>query len=193
MNLESKKYKIRIIIMAVIIIISTILGVFVTNITREDYQKIQNTTEIIQASSEEEYNKRIEERAAQEGKDKSEYATKEQALEIAQKMAEPYELIFKYSNLTVIMMYTLSISGPLIGIIMYYIFSGWVIDRIWKDIKKWLSVLMRILILVILAYVMIKPLIIIGFFGQIPFIIYTIYKYIKTKKAEEKDDVIKTK
>lgn len=193
MSVELKKYRNRIVIMVVIFIISLILGVISTNITRNYYGQVQNLIEVIQSSSEEEYNKRIQERAASEGKDVSEYATKEQALEIAYSMAEPYEKIFQYSDLSVITMFTLSISGPFIGIMMYFIFTGWAINKIWKDIKKWLSVLMRILALVILAYVVAYPLVAVGVFGQIPFIIYTVYKFIRTKKSEEKDDVIKTK
>ncbi len=193
MSVELKRYRNRIIIMTVIVIIALILGIITTNITRQYYGQVQNLIEVIQSSSEEEYNNRIAERAANEGKDISEYATKEQALQIANDMAKPYEAIFKYSNLTVVIMFTLSISGPFIGLMMYFIFTGWLINKIWKDIKKWLSVLMRILALVILGYVVTYPLIAIGVFGQIPFIIYTVYKFIRTKKSEEKDDVIKTK
>jgi len=36
-------------------------------------------------------------------------------------------------------------------------------------------------------------LITIGVFGQLPFVAYTLYKYIKIKNAEDKDDVIKEK
>ena len=52
---------------------------------------------------------------------------------------------------------------------------------------------MRILAFIILFYVLYYILILIGIYGQIPFIIYTIYKYIKLKKSEDKDDVIQTK
>ena len=73
---------------------------------------------------------------------------------------------------------------------MYFILTGWIIQKKTPDIKKWLSIAMRILVLIILLPLLYIPLIIIGIFGQIPFAIYTLYKYIKTKKSEDKDDVI---
>ena len=74
---------------------------------------------------------------------------------------------------------------------MYFIFTNWIINKVFKDIKKWLSILMRILALVILLPIIGYVIIIVGLFGEIPFIVYTLYKYIKIKKSEDKDDVIK--
>ena len=76
---------------------------------------------------------------------------------------------------------------------MYFDFTKWIINKIWKDIKKWLSILMRILALIILIPILIYVIIIVGIFGQIPLIVYTIYKYIKIKKTEDKDDIIEEK
>ena len=76
------------------------------------------------------------------------------------------------------------------GIMMYFIFTGWILKKIWKDIKTWISILMRILILIILVQLLAYPLIIIGLVGQLPFVAYTLYKYIKLRKLEDKDDVI---
>ena len=49
---------------------------------------------------------------------------------------------------------------------------------------------MRILILIILVQLLAYPLILIGLVGQLPFVAYTLYKYIKLRKLEDKDDVI---
>ncbi len=191
MVLESNKYKKRLIILCILIIFSLLLAIPVEKTIKQEADKAEEIIEVIQSTPEEEYNRQIEERAAKEGKDKSEYTTKQEVLDTMHKIAEPYEQLYKYKYSTIIILFTVSISAPLVGIMMYFIFTNWIINKVFKDIKKWLSILMRILALVILLPIIGYVIIIVGLFGEIPFIVYTLYKYIKIKKSEDKDDVIK--
>lgn len=202
MELESNKYKKRLIIICIIMIISIILGQVAKTQTKKESDYFQNLVEIIQATPEEEYNNAIEESSENETTEdqnatgeetENQHYTKAEALQIAQTISDEYMRIFKYPDAVVTILFTLALSGSIIGIMMYFIFTGWILNKIWPDIKKWLSVLMRILAFIILFYVLYYILILIGIYGQIPFIIYTIYKYIKLKKSEDKDDVIQTK
>ena len=203
MELESNKYKKRLIIICIIMIISIILGQVAKTQTKKESDYFQNLVEIIQATPEEEYNNAITESSENEtttedqnttGEEtENQHYTKAEALQIAQTISDEYMRIFKYPDAVVTILFTLALSGSIIGIMMYFIFTGWILNKIWPDIKKWLSVLMRILAFIILFYVLYYILILIGIYGQIPFIIYTIYKYIKLKKSEDKEDVIQTK
>lgn len=180
MELESKKYQKRMIAIIVILIISTILG---TIEIRKKSQELDSTVETIRATSEEEYEKYIEEKMAQTGK---EYPTKEKLLST---LSEVQDYIDR-QEVVGILAFTIAFSGTFMGIMMYFIFTGWILKKIWKDIKTWISVLMRILILIILVQLLAYPLILIGLVGQLPFVAYTLYKYIKLRKLEDKDDVI---
>lgn len=187
MNLESQKYKKRLIIMLVILIVAAIIANASQKIVSEKATEIDETVEILQAIPSEEYAQRLEE-LKESGQEL--YESKEDALQSIQKTQETYNSIVKYPKIVQIILFTLAYSGPMIAIMMYFILTGWIIQKKTPDIKKWLSIAMRILVLIILLPLLYIPLIIIGVFGQIPFAIYTLYKYIKTKKSEDKDDVI---
>lgn len=187
MELESKKYRNRMIAIIVILIISTILGTIAEKEIRKKSQELDNTVEIIRATTEEEYEKTRETKKANTGK---EYPTKENLLTTLGQVQDYYHAIIDRQEAVGILAFAIAFSGTFIGIMMYFIFTGWILKKIWKDIKTWMSVLMRILILIILIQFLAYPLIIIGLVGQLPFVAYTLYKYIKTKKLEDKDDVI---
>lgn len=188
MELKSNKYKKRLAIICIILIISTVLGVIAKNQVKEYANQIDEIAATIQSIPEEEYAAGVEN--ANEGENVSDYDTKEEVLAVVAKWQEFYDQIFNRPEIQIIMTFALAFSGSIIGIMMYYIFTGWILNKIWPDLQKWMSILMRILILIILFAALYQILIIIGLFGQLPFAIYTLYKFIKTKKAEEKDDVI---
>lgn len=187
MELESKKYQKRMIAIVVILIISTILGTIAEKEIRKKSQELDSTVETIRATSEEEYEKSREEKTAKTGK---EYPTKEKLLSTLSEVQDYYHTFIDRQESIGILAFSIAFSGTFMGIMMYFIFTGWVLKKIWKDIKTWISVLMRILILIILVQLLAYPLILIGLVGQLPFVAYTLYKYIKVRKLEDKDDVI---
>ncbi len=187
MELEAKKYQNRMIAIIVILIISTILGTIAEKEIRKKSQELDSTVETIRATTEEEYEKAREEKTANTG---MEYPTKEKLLTTLGEIQDYYHAIIDRQEVVGILAFTIAFSGTFMGIMIYFIFTGWGIKKIWKDIKTWMSVLMRILILVILVQLLAYPLIIIGLVGQLPFVAYTLYKYIKSRKLEDKDDVI---
>lgn len=191
MELESNKYKNRLIIIAVILLVSVILGTIAEKSLKEEAEQVDKIVETIQGTTEEAYNEVIEEKKAA-GEDVSKAITKEKALSTFQEIQKFYDNIYKYSESAVILMFTFAMSGSIIAVMMYFLLFGWVIKRVWPDIKTWLSVIMRLLILIIAIPIpaVYYILITIGVFGQIPYVAFTLYKYIKTKKAEDKDDVI---
>lgn len=191
MELESMKYKNRLIIIAVILLISVILGTIAEKSVKDEARQVDEIVEVIQGTTEEEYNAVMQEKE-NSGENASKTATKQEALNTFQEIQKFYDNIYKNSESAVILMFTFAISGSIIAIMMYFLFFGWIIKRVWPDIKKWLSVFMRILILIIAIPIpaVYYILITIGVFGQIPYVAFTLYKYIKTKKTEDKDDVI---
>ncbi|MGN1330118.1 MAG: hypothetical protein ACI4VN_02115 [Clostridia bacterium] len=191
MELESMKYKNRLIIIAVILLISVILGTIAEKSVKDEARQVDEIVEVIQGTTEEEYNAVMQEKE-NSGENVSKTATKQEALNTFQEIQKFYDNIYKNSESAVILMFTFAISGSIIAIMMYFLFFGWIIKRVWPDIKKWLSVFMRILILIIAIPIpaVYYILITIGVFGQIPYVAFTLYKYIKTKKTEDKDDVI---
>ncbi|MBP3463405.1 MAG: hypothetical protein J6K45_02865 [Clostridia bacterium] len=191
MELESMKYKNRLIIIAVILLISVILGTIAEKSVKDEARQVDEIVEVIQGTTEEEYNAVMQEKE-NSGENVSKTATKQEALNTFQEIQKFYDNIYKNSESAVILMFTFAISGSIIAIMMYFLFFGWIIKRVWPDIKKWLSVFMRILILIIAIPIpaVYYILITIGVFGQIPYVAFTLYKYIKTKKTEDTDDVI---
>lgn len=191
MELESMKYKNRLIIIAVILLISVILGTIAEKSVKDEARQVDEIVEVIQGTTEEEYNEVMQEKE-NSGENVSKTATKQEALNTFQEIQKFYDNIYKNSESAVILMFAFAISGSIIAIMMYFLFFGWIIKRVWPDIKKWLSVFMRILILIIAIPIpaVYYILITIGVFGQIPYVAFTLYKYIKTKKTEDTDDVI---
>ena len=106
MVLESNKYKKRLIILCILIIFSLLLAIPVEKTIKQEADKAEEIIEVIQSTPEEEYNRQIEERAAKEGKDKSEYTTKQEVLDTMHKIAEPYEQLYKYKYSTIIILFT---------------------------------------------------------------------------------------
>ena len=188
MKLESNKYKNRILAIIILLVISTILGTVAEKQVKKNADYVDSLVATIQSIPAEEYEERVKQKEF--GEDISAYETKEKALEITQNWQKMYHPIFKSSELYAVIVFSLAMSGTFIGIMMYYIFTGWILYKIWPDIKLWMSVLMRILVLIILLFPLFYVLVTIGLFGQLPFVIYTLYKYIKSKRAEDKDDVI---
>lgn len=195
MELESNKYKKRLNIIIIILIISTILAGIVEQQLRKNSDTIDQMTELIQGTTEEQYNQEMEKRKAEGKEIPSYYESKEKALSIMQKYQESYAQIFKYSKGSIILIETIGISGSIIAIMMYVIISDIILKKVIPDIKNWLSIIIRLAILIIMIPIPIcfYTVITIGVFGQLPFLAYTLYKYIKIKKTEDKDDVIKEK
>lgn len=187
MELKSNKYKIRLIAIAVIIVLSIILGVVVEKQVLSYSKQVDQVVSAIQAIPEDEYNERV----AEKNEEGAAGYNKAQALDIMQKIQSQYSMIFEYPEPVVIFIFILAISGPVIGIMMYFIITEMILKKAWPELNKWLSIALRIVILLLLLRFLLYPLIIIGVLGQIPFIIYTIYKYIKLRNVENKDDIIK--
>lgn len=188
MKLESKKYQNRLIVIIITLIFSIILGVGAEKQCKEYYDQANKIIETIQSTPEEEYEERVKE--GKFGSIAEAYETKEKALKTMETIRDFYERLFKYSEFYAVTVLTIVISGTIIGIIMYFVFTGWIIHKIWPDMAKWLSIMMRILALIILIPVLFYIIVLIGVFGQLPYIVYTIYQYIKNKKTEDKDDII---
>ena len=191
MNLESNKYKNRMLVIIVLLIISIIMGTIAEKQVKKNSDYIDGLAETIQSIPAEEYEEKFKQKELDD--DISSYETKEKALEIVQSWQNVYKPIFKYSEVYAIAVFSIAFSGSLIGIMMYFIFAGWILNKIWPDLKLWMSILMRILVFIILIFPLFYLFVTIGTFGQLPFIIYTLYKFIKTKHVEDKDDVIKEK
>ena len=189
MNLESNRYKNRMIVIVVLLVISIVLGVIAEKQVKKNSDYIDGLAETIQSIPAEEFEEKAKEKEF--GEDISSYESKEKALEIVQKWQEAYKPIFKYSEMYAIAVFSISFSVSLIGIMMYFIFAGWILNKIWPDLKLWMSILMRILVFIILIFPLFYLFVTIGTFGQLPFIIYTLYKFFKTKHVEDKGDVIK--
>lgn len=196
MELESNKYKKRLNIVIVLLIISTILATIVEIQLKKEAETIDKIVETIQGTTEEEFNENMKKRQ-ENGQDIPDYyETKEKALSTMQKVQNRYSQIYeKYNKPTIILIETVGLLGSMIAIMMYFIDSDWIIKKVIPNIKKWLSITIRIAILIIMIPIPIIfiSLIIIGVFGQLPFVAYTLYKYIKTKKTEDKDDIIEEK
>lgn len=193
MELKSNKYKKRLAIICVILIISSILGNIAEKEVKKYSDQVDKVAETIQATPEEEYEKRIEEKKENEGANISTYLTKEEALENVKKWQDFYGQIFRFSEIYVKIIFTIAISGSIIGIMIYYIFTGYILNKIWPDMKSWMSITMRILVFILLFKFIYQIITTIGVFGQLPFVIYTFYKFIKTRREENKDDMIKEK
>lgn len=196
MELESNKYKKRLTIIVVLLIISAILATIVEKQLQKEAETIDKVVETIQGTTEEEYNETMKKRQ-ESGKDIPDYyETKEKALSTMQKVQERYNQIYtRYNKQTIILIETFGLLGSMMVIMMYVIFSGWVIKKVIPNIKTWLSVIIRVAILIVMLPIPIvfTTLILIGVFGQLPFVAYTLYKYIKIKKTEDKDDIIEEK
>lgn len=187
MELKSNKYKIRLIVIAIIVILSIALGIIIEKQVLEYSNQIDQVVEKIQAIPEDEYNDRV---AEKDEKGVAGY-NKEQALGVMQKIQSQYSSIFQYPEPVVIILFIFAISGPTIGIMMYFILMGKIIKKAWPDLKEWMSVALRIVILLAFFKFFLYILITLGVLGQIPFIIYNIIKFIKLKTVENKDDIIK--
>ncbi len=190
--MESKKYRNRLIIMCIILIVSTVLGIISERQVKKDADQIDKVVETIQSIPAEEYEEIVKTEDGREI-DLSAYDKKEKALEIMQKIQGEYTEIFKYPENYVIIIFVFAITGSIIGVMMYFIFTGLIIKKVFPDLKIWMSILMRVLALILLIKMLFYVLITIGVLGQIPFILYTLYKFIKLKKVEDKDDIIKEK
>lgn len=189
MELKSRKYKNRIIVISVLLIISIILGVIAEKGNKKNAEYIDNLAETIQSIPAEEYEQKIKEKGIES--ELSGYETKERALEIVQSWQNLYQPIYGHSEMFAIVIYTFAILGSMMGVMMYVVLASWILSKIWPDMKKWMLILMPILVLVILIKLLFPIIIIVGIIGQIPFIVYTIIKYFKTKKEENKNDIIK--
>lgn len=187
MELKSKIYKTRLIAIAIIIILSIILGTIAEKQVLNYSNQVDKVIETIQAIPEEEYNERI---AEKNEKGLAGY-NKGQALEVMKKIQDQYSSIFRYPEPVVILIFVLAISGPVIGIMMYFILMGMILKKAWPNLNKGLSIALQIVILLAFLKFFLYILITIGVLSQIPFIIYNIYKYIKVKNAENKDDILK--
>ena len=195
MELESNKYKKRLNIIVIILIISTILASIVEQQLRKELDTIDKITETIQGTTEEQFNEEMEKRKTEGKEIPNYYESKEKALSTMQKLQENYAQIFKHSKGSIILIETIGISGSIIAIMMYVIISDLIVKKVIPNIKNWLSIIIRVAILIIMLPIpaCFYTLITIGVFGQLPFVAYTLYKYIKIKNAEDKDDVIKEK
>ena len=69
--------------------------------------------------------------------------------------------------------------------------------KIWKDLKVWITIVAPTIIILLLLIIQPGVYLVfsgyLGMFAQIPLLIYTIVKYIKNKKLEDKDDIIESK
>lgn len=187
MELKSSKYKVRLIVIAVIVVLSIILGIIAEKQVLSYSKQVDQVVSAIQAIPEEEYNERV----AEKNEEGVAGYNKEQALEVMQKIQKQYNSIFEYPEPVIIIMFILAISGPAIGIMMYFILMGMILKKAWPELNKWLSITLRLVILLALFRYLLYVIVTIGVLGQIPFIIYNIYKYIKLRNIENKDDIIK--
>ena len=192
MELESKKYKTRLIIMLVILIIASIIANITQQVVQKDSESIDETIQLVQSIPKEEYEEKLNQ-LKNTGADIELYKSKEDALEQMQKVQDTYDSITKYPRMVQVMLLTLSYSGPIIALVVYFILTGALIRKNLPEIKQWLSIIMRILVLIRLSPILIFVFIVAGTFGQIPYAAYTLYKYIKNQKEENEGDIITDK
>ena len=116
MELESKKFRNRLIIIAVIIVISLILGTISEKQNKKYADQVDSIVETIQAIPEEQYSEETEKQI--ENKQINSIKTKEEALSVMQSIQKYYGDIFKYPESVVILLFTLAFSGTFIGVMM---------------------------------------------------------------------------
>ena len=191
MEVNSKTYRNRMIVIVVILIVSTIFGTGIEKRMKKNADYIDQLVETIQSIPAEEYEQKIKEKNLD--RELSAYESKEKALKITKEWQDFYQPIYSHNELYAISVFSISLSGALIGVMMYYIFTGWILNKVFSDLKLWMSILMRTLVLIILLLPMYYVLVVLGVVGQLPFVIYTLYKFIKTRKDENKDDVLEQK
>ena len=175
--MEAKTYKIRCIVLFIFLLISILIAIPMKNILIEENNILNETIEFVESNDDETV--------------KTETTlTKEEALDVLNKMKEYYSFIDEYSESTLYFSLILGMFGLLSGFMLYFILTDIILKKCLPDLKRWMSWLIRIIICILLLpyiYVLIAA---IGVFLCIPNFIYQIYKYIKLKNKENKDDII---
>lgn len=175
--MESNIYKKRLIIIIAFLVISILLSIPVKNSLIKAKINIEETIEFVETHDEEEVKKETQ-------------VSKEEALETLNKINDYYSFVDDNSDIILYTGLSIGLFGMLSGFMVYFIICGAVLKKYVPTLKSWMSWLLRIAVLIILLKVLYSPITIMGIIICIPNLIYTIYKYIKTKKEENKDDII---
>ena len=198
---ESKKYKIRLVIIIAIIVISAILGTITGKIAYDSlfptYLVIEDSIETLQNTSDEDYLRVLKEKHP-DLLDDNDMRSREELLDALIKIrdsAESRVISFGIGGMSASLY--LAFSGIAFGTMLIVIIVRKMMYKIWNDLKLWITILIPILIVTLLFFI--SPTLYflffgyIGMFAQLPLLIYTAVKYRKTKKAEDKDDIIESK
>ena len=197
-EIVSKKYKRRLVIILILIFIAAFLSTLFGKIL---FQKVITPTrdsideyyQTLEATPDEEFQRVIDENHKDLPED-SELRDKQKLLESFKTIQEATD---ELGESGVIIAFYLFFSSVFIGTMIIVIMIRKILYKIWKEMKLWLSVVIPTVIILLLLIV--NPvaygffMYFLGIICQIPLIIYTIVKYIKSKKKEDKDDIIVNK
>ena len=196
----SSKYKRRLTIIVVIILVSaflsTLFGKLLYDTLLPTYMAIEDAIDTLEVTSDEDYERVLREKHPDLVGE--EIGNKEETLEALKLMRDQSNyIIFRYGQGGVIASLYLAFSGIAIGTMILIIMIRKIMYKIWKDLKVWITIVAPTIIILLLLIIQPGVYLVfsgyLGMFAQIALLIYTIVKYIKNKKLEDKDDIIESK
>lgn len=194
----SKKYKKRLIIILVLIIIAAFLSTFFGKVLYQSlqptYEALDESIQTLQGTTDEEYQKIIEEKHPDVAED-SDLRDRQKTLDAFITVQDQIDSeLYKYGEAGIAFAFYLAISGIFIGTMILVIMIVKIAKRLIKNLKEWLQIVIPVIVILLLTVINLGYYLIfttyLGMVCQIPFLIYNIYKYIKLKKEEDKDDII---
>ena len=194
----SKIYKRRLITILILIFIaaflSTLFGKIVYESLLPTYNALDESIQTLQATTDEDYKKIIKEQHPDVSKE-SDLNDRQKTLDAFLNLQEQADNnLFKYGEAGISVAFYFALSGIFIGTMILVIMIRTIMMKIWQDLKLWITIVFPVIFILLLLIINIGLYLIfttyLGMIGQIPLLIYTIYKFIKLKKEEDKDDII---
>lgn len=194
----SKLYKRRLITILILIFIaaflSTLFGKIVYESLLPTYNALDESIQTLQATTDEDYKKIIKEQHPDVSKE-SDLNDRQKTLDAFLNLQEQADNnLFKYGEAGISVAFYFALSGIFIGTMILVIMIRTIMMKIWQDLKLWITIVFPVIFILLLLIINIGLYLIfttyLGMIGQIPLLIYTIYKFIKLKKEEDKDDII---
>ncbi|MBR3152763.1 MAG: hypothetical protein IKF52_04070 [Clostridia bacterium] len=175
--MESKVYFKRLIVIAVFIVLSLALAYPAKDTLIKEYNSIEDAIEFVEMNDEDKVKDEMD-------------LSKEEALDYLNKLKNYYDFVDKNSEVILYLGLALGLFGVFSGFMIYFILTGLLLKKAFPDFKSWMSWLMRIIVLVLLFNFLYVPIGLLGLFLCVPNLIYHVYKYLKTRNIENKEDYI---
>lgn len=171
-------YKKRVILFSVFLIISLLLAIPLQNSLIKSNNSVKDAINFVESNDDEKVKEETN-------------MNKEDALESLKKIDEYYSFVENNSAMVLYIGLAYGLFGIFSGFIIYFIVTGLILKKFLPDLKSWMTWLLRILVLIILFTTIYLPISLMGMVLCIPYFVYNTYKYIKEKREENKDDIIK--